>query len=159
MNKTKKKKFKLNNIAIIFIIAIFFIIDRYLKKVAISFQEKELILIKNLFSFQFTPNRNIAFSLPLPINITLPLTIIIITGLIAFLIFLIKKEKLNNLYLFSLLLIIFGAISNLIDRLEFKYIIDYLYIKNFSVLNLADLMISLGALLYLVKLYKNNSPS
>ncbi|MDD2354173.1 hypothetical protein EOL94_04250 [bacterium] len=155
MNKIKINKIKLNNIAIIFIIAIFFILDRCFKKIAISF-DGEWVIVKNLLSFKFAANHNIAFSLPLSIYITLPLTLLIIIGLITWLILLIKKRDLNHLSLLSLLLIILGALSNLIDRFQLKYVIDYLNIKDFSILNLADVMISLGAFLYLLKLSKKN---
>ncbi|MBU1778489.1 signal peptidase II, partial [Patescibacteria group bacterium] len=40
--------------------------------------------------------------------------------------------------------IIFGAISNLTDRLEYGYVIDYFSLKYFTIFNLADVMIVIG---------------
>jgi signal peptidase II len=56
-----------------------------------------------------------------------------------------------------LLFIIFGAISNLVDRLKFGYVIDYIDIKYFTVFNLADIMIVVGcSVIVLPALLKKN---
>jgi signal peptidase II len=153
MNKlTPKTYFK--NIAIILMIAIFFMADRYLKFLAAGkLAERSFNLLGNIFIFNFTPNYYIAFSLPLSgfwLNSAIGL---IILAIIAFLIKSIRNQE-NKLFITGLSLILTGAISNLIDRLQFGYVIDYLYLKHFTVFNLADVCISLGAIFILISLYK-----
>jgi signal peptidase II len=58
---------------------------------------------------------------------------------LIFLLFLIYKFK--N---FFLLLVLAGTLSNLIDRLTFGCVIDYISILNFPIFNLADFFISFG---------------
>ncbi len=46
-------------------------------------------------------------------------------------------------------LIVLGAGSNLLDRIKYSYVIDYIDLKYFTVFNIADTMISLGVALLL----------
>ena len=55
----------------------------------------------------------------------------------------IKKDYIKA---WLLLAIIFGAISNLFDRIKYGYVIDYLDLKYFTVFNLADVMIVGGVI-------------
>ncbi len=154
MNNPIFKK-NLKNIAIIILIAIFFIADRYLKALALTELGLETInLIGKTFIFSFTPNPFIAFSLPLSGPILTIIVGVTITALLVYLREAIKKRS-GLLLLTGLSLIIIGAISNLLDRLVWGYVIDYLYLKNFTVFNLADAYVSLGALLAIIFLIKN----
>jgi len=153
MNKLICKN-KLRNIAIILIIAMFFIGDRALKTLALQQTEAKLLLGK-VFLFNFTKNYNISFSLPLSgpiLNISI---IVIILGLIFVIYKLILKEKCLSLKSLLLTFILFGAISNMVDRLQYGYVIDYLELKYFTVFNLADVMISCGVLILIVSLMRD----
>lgn len=150
MNKTLKNKINFLNIAIISVIAIFFALDRYLKSLALKLAPGESInLISDLFSFSFSKNPYIAFSLPIGPNVITPLVIIIIISLIMAILWLIYKQKRLSLQTIFLIIILLGAVSNAIDRLQYTYVIDYLRLKNLSVFNIADAMISLGTILYI----------
>ncbi len=133
-------------------IAIFFIADRILKQRANNlFNTENYSLIKNLFSFSLTKNYNIAFSLPLSgpwLNILIS---IIILTLLFIIIQSIYKQKQIPRETLVLIFILFGAISNIIDRFQYGYVIDYLELKYFTAFNLADVMISLGALLLILQ--------
>lgn len=150
MNKILKDKINFLNIAIISVIAIFFVLDRYLKNLALKLSPGESVnLIADFFSFSFTKNPYIAFSLPLSSSIITPLVVAIIISLIVVIIRLIYKQKHLSLQVIFLIIILLGAVSNAIDRLQYAYVIDYLRLKNLSVFNIADAMISLGTMLYI----------
>lgn len=154
MNKNIFKT-SLKNIAIILLVAIFFIADRYLKQLALNWQnELPVKLLDNFFTFTFTPNYYIAFSLPVSGLILTVLIGAIILALIIFLGYLIKTRQ-NKLLAAGLFLILLGALSNFIDRLSLGYVVDYLYLKYFTVFNLADIYISIGALISLISLKKS----
>ena len=55
--------------------------------------------------------------------------------------------------LLGLSLIILGALSNLLDRLIFGYVIDYINIFIWPVFNLADAMIVVGIIFYIIDKY------
>ncbi|MCX6795010.1 MAG: signal peptidase II [Candidatus Falkowbacteria bacterium] len=161
MNKLFSK-IKFQNIAIAFGIAIFFIADRGLKIFAQNNgSETYFRLLGDWFLFRFTPNPYISFSLPVSgilLNITI---ILIIIGLIYYIFYLILNKKnlsLNHsdrkITLILLTIILFGAISNIQDRLIYGYVIDYLELKYFTVFNLADIMISGGTIILIIKTLK-----
>lgn len=155
-NISSKIYFK--NIAVILIIAMFFIIDRFLKMLALNMEaDKTKNIIGQIFSFSFTKNYNIAFSLPLGgpvlniIIISLILVIILIIG------HSIWQEKKISKKSIVLTFILFGAISNIVDRLKYGFVIDYLELKYFTIFNLADIMISLGAIILILQNLKSTS--
>ena len=58
----------------------------------------------------------------------------------------------NKLKIFSLLLILLGAFSNLMDRINIGGVIDFIDLRIWPVFNLADMMIVAGiAFLFLNK--------
>ena len=131
--------------------AIFFIIDRYLKNLAIT-ADKSHNLLGNILTFNFIPNYNIAFSLPLRgpwLIVTIGLIIVAITAYLV----LVKLKPLEKVA-FSLILL--GAISNLIDRLQYGYVIDYFDLKWFTIFNLADILITVGTIFLIFSLFKKS---
>lgn len=158
MNKASRYKINFTNIAIISVIAIFFILDRFLKNLALKLAVGESYnLIGDILSFSFAKNPYIAFSLPINPNIINILVVVIIASLTITIFFLIYKQKGFNLSIIILTLILLGAISNMLDRWQYAYVIDYLSIKNISVFNLADAMIFIGFISYIysINLKKN----
>jgi len=157
MNKLFKVKIDFLNIAIITLIAIFFSLDRYLKYIAINMAKGEsLPLISNFFSFSLAKNNYIAFSLPINPSIILPIIFIAIFFLLFAIIWDISKNRSLTTSASLLTFILFGAISNMLDRFQYGFVIDYLSLKNFSIFNLADLMIALSSLFYIFIYYRMN---
>ena len=137
-------KLNKNKTAIFLIIAVLFLIlDRFFKFLSINgFFDEPIFLIKKFFSLNFVPNYYIAFSLPLNgvfLNISI---FFLITALIYYLIFLIKKQR--SAEYISLFFVVLGSISNLADRISYGYVVDYLDLKYFTIFNIADSMIVLG---------------
>ena len=54
--------------------------------------------------------------------------------------------------------VIVGAFSNLLDRLTLQAVVDYIYLQYFSILNLADIMISLGLLAIILLFFRPAPP-
>ena len=65
--------------------------------------------------------------------------------------------KVNLWQFLATSIIILGAFSNLLDRLLFGYVIDYLNLHFWPVFNLADVMVVVGVALYIVFELKNDS--
>ncbi|MEI6529331.1 MAG: signal peptidase II [Candidatus Falkowbacteria bacterium] len=144
-------RISLKNIAIILLIAIFFIVDRYLKLLALNQNlQPPVKLIGNFFSFNFTPNYYMAFSLPFSGLVLNSIIIAVIFGLIYLIFYLILNDYKPKSSIILLTIILFGAISNILDRISCGYVIDYFELRYFTVFNLADAMISLGAIFFLL---------
>lgn len=130
------------------IILLFFTIDRILKYCALN-QKAVGSNLPNGF-FNFAKNTGVAFSIPIPQTI---LYFIVITILILLVSISVKYFKQKKYFLhFLTLLLIAGAVSNLIDRIKFGYVIDYIDFKFWPVFNLADVMIVVGVGLWIWKI-------
>ena len=145
------------NIALI-LGAMFFVGDRFLK---LAFYNNYLssprAIIGDWLQFNFVPNRFIAFSLPLAgLSLDVVLSLIII-GLIAYLLYLIPNKETDDLEFVGLTFLILGAISNLMDRFRFGFVIDYLDFKYFTILNIADVLITFGVGILIYQIYVKRS--
>ena len=138
------------------ILAIFFVIlDRLFKVLALNYYENiKLELISDYFGFTLAKNYYIAFSLPLSGPILTLFIGIVILILLYFYVILIKKQEYSQAV--CLTFVILGAISNIVDRIKYGFVIDYLDLKYFTVFNIADSMIVVGAVLLVINLKKLN---
>lgn len=114
-----------------FLVLIFFLLDRFLKKMA----------LQGVISF--SPNPNLALGIPCPDFIFYPLFLFVFYFLSQGLISSWQKKKPGEFFAFFLIL--GGAFSNFLDRIYYAYVIDYFYFFSFTLINLADLMIVFGA--------------
>lgn len=140
---------EIKKIIAIYMAIIFFIgLDRFLKVLALANQGWQFNLVGEILKFNYQANYYIAFSLPLAGRTLVVLLILIILTLIWLSMFYWLKSKYDRSAL--LFLIILGAGSNLLDRLKYGYVIDYLDLKYFTVFNLADGMIVTGVILLII---------
>jgi signal peptidase II len=149
--------YNIKKMTALYLAVIFFVVlDRFLKVLAFTGQNEELRIVSDILKFNFTTNYYIAFSLPLFGRLVLVIITLIILGLIVYALVIIKKHK--YIQLIPLTIIIFGASSNLYDRIRYGFVIDYLDLKYFTVFNLADAMIVVGVMLLVVILYIRHEP-
>ena len=113
-------------------------------------------IIDKFFYITYVRNTGAAWSILSGKQIFLILfSIIVIVGII---IYLIKKKEYTRLETISYSLVLSGAVGNLIDRILYGYVIDYLnfYIfnYNFPVFNIADTCIVIGIMLLFIDMRK-----
>lgn len=114
-------------------------------------------LFKPLLQIIYTPNYNIAFSLPLPYVIVI---VIVIVALLFLGYLWVQSLKLGNLkLLFAISLVITGALSNLVDRFALGYVVDYINIHIWPIFNLADCLIVAGVVVYVLSEIKVTKPT
>ncbi len=114
---------------------------------------KELIKINPMpdqggfFYLSYWPNENLAFGLPIPIWLIIPLA----TISLIFVLYLISLAyyKNNHWLLMAATLIFIGGVSNLIDRLLYGPVIDLIHLWHLPVFNLADIYLLAGLFLLL----------
>ena len=143
------------------ITAIILIIDQFIKILINRFVgiNTKITIIPKFFSIFHVRNTGAAFSI-LEDN-----TILIIVVSVIFIIILdhyIKKEKsFNKLSIISLGMIMGGMFGNLIDRIIYHSVVDYLsftiFKHNFPIFNLADIGITVGALLLVISMIKDKN--
>ncbi|MEE3427702.1 MAG: signal peptidase II [Ruminococcus sp.] len=110
-----------------------------------------LEIIPGLFSLNYVENKGAAFGMLANARwIFILFTIAVIIFLIIFLFWKKPTSKLLNV---AFILIIGGGIGNLIDRIFYGYVVDYLSISFFPpVCNFADYCVTIGAFLLVIYL-------
>lgn len=120
---------------------IIIILDQLVKFFVIN---KNIVVIPNFLKITYTENFGAAFGMGTK-YIVLAFSIIIIIGILVFM----KKEKNKIKNYWPYILILSGAIGNLIDRVFRGYVIDFIDVNilNFPNFNIADICIVVGATL------------
>lgn len=126
---------------------VFFVLDRLLKKLFFL-----NILPSDGPLITYLPNYNLSFSLPL-VDFLRPVFYLVVLALILLIIFyfgyFLKKKMIWPA--FSFWLILLGSFSNLFDRLEHGFVIDFIDLYIWPVFNIADTMIVGGIIILIHK--------
>lgn len=114
-------------------------------------------IVANFFSITFAKNTGVAFSV---LEGRVPL-IIMMTVIILFFIWkYLKVSSLTKLETICYGLIVGGALGNLLDRLIYGYVIDFLDFNifgySFPIFNIADSMIVIGIIILLLSSMKES---
>ncbi len=139
----------------ILFILIFVVIDQIIKNTVVNniALNQVIVLIRNFFNLTYVRNYGAGFSILQ--NATVFLSLISIVACVVLFYYLIKTDKKDLVSKISYLLIISGAIGNLIDRLKLGYVIDFLDFKifgyDFPVFNIADCYITIGCFILIIK--------
>ncbi len=105
---------------------------------------QSLPVIKGIFHITLVHNRGAAFGI---LKNQVPLFIFTSIFAIILVYYSLKKNIQQKTYTVSLTLILGGALGNLIDRLFFGYVIDFLDFRIWPVFNIADSAVTIGAIL------------
>jgi len=136
----------------ILIIAASIILDQASKWIVVSTMEygESIVLIKNIFSFQYIHNYGAAWGMFS--NHRWVFMLITSLALIAMPIILYRYRKLHFLFGLSLSLFIGGAVGNMIDRIFLGYVVDFLQFTfiDFPIFNVADICVVCGAIIMMV---------
>ena len=144
----------------LFVIIFLFICDIVSKKLVFSFIDlNSFIMINSVFDLTHIHNFGISFGL---LSGIFPSQIFIIIGIIlTLIIFYMMIKSTKVLEKWGFLLIISGAVSNIVDRALNNYVIDFIYLhyKDFywPAFNFADIYISVGVLIIILQILKDLS--
>ncbi len=118
------------------------------------------VLIPNFISFIYAENEGVAFSMLSGNRLFIILITILLLGI---LIYMLEKEHVNSNQNLKLLVLSYGflfggILGNLVDRIIRGYVVDYISLNiigyHFPIFNLADLFITLGVILLVIKTIK-----
>lgn len=142
---------KKNSILFFVLVSLIIILDRLTK----AFFTKQ----DCFFIFCIKPSANFGASFGLFNGLTILLIIIAVIVLLAVLYFYFTSKKLTKIARIALCLLFAGTLSNLLDRIIFGYIIDWLTFSfiSFPAFNLADISNIIGALFLVIFLLKINN--
>ena len=134
------------NLKNIYLFGIVFVIVDQILKIILSNKmivNQNFIIIKNFFSIRFAHNTGAAFSILSDSRVLL--AFIGIAALIGLIFYIRSLEIIDDIDAFSYALLIGGITGNLIDRIIYGYVIDYLSFNfgdyYFPIFNFADICI------------------
>lgn len=148
MKKIKSKLLLKNREWIYSVACVVLMIDQVIKIIVRTYMDlhDEISIIPNFFSIYYIENTGGAFSLFSGATILLIVLSILV---LAFLhVYVITDEEMTKWRKFGLGILIGGVIGNLVDRLLYGAVVDYLSFSlfgyNFPIFNIADIGIVLG---------------
>ncbi|MBC8390102.1 MAG: signal peptidase II [Actinobacteria bacterium] len=150
----KKSKFIMNFLFVLSSIIIIVIdqVTKYMVNTKIPLNSS-VEIIPNIIFISHIKNSGAAFGIFQ--NRT---NVFIVISIIAIILIIILKIKLNLdsiFYNISLGFILGGAIGNLIDRIVFREVIDFIHLRYFAVFNVADSFICIGFGIVIILILKN----
>jgi len=110
-----------------------------------------MVIIENLFHFRLAGNPGAAWGIfgSMPDNLRIPFFLVISAIAIGVVVMIYRSADGQKLLRWALTLVMGGAIGNLIDRVRFGYVIDFIdwegsIYKDYPIFNVADIAISVG---------------
>lgn len=147
-----KKMYVISNLIYSGIFILLIAADRFTKQFAIrNLMEQEREIIPNVLSLHYLENRGAAWGLFQNATwLFIIITIIVVSAMLYFY-SRIPFERKYNLLRTSIIILSAGAVGNFIDRILWRYVVDFLYFKwiNFPVFNVADCYVCIAAVLLL----------
>lgn len=122
--------------------------DQLTKRLAVRYLKGQgsIVLIPGVLEFRYLENNGAAFSMLRGRQwFFYILTAVFLTAAIQFLRKMPDSERMRPLR-FTVLLLMSGAVGNFIDRLFFRYVVDFIYFSliDFPVFNVADICVTLS---------------
>jgi signal peptidase II len=117
-----------------------------------------ITIIKNYFAFEYLENRGAAFGiLQNKLWLLAIVTMLVIGGMIFYLV---KYKPNSKILRVAMAMIISGAIGNLIDRIYYKYVVDFILVHYkdiyyFPTFNVADILVSVGTFFLIISILKD----
>lgn len=119
------------------------------------------VIADGIFELHYLENNGAAFGM---LQGQKPFFIFIAAVVLAVIVYVILRTPYQRIYIklnITLVLIASGAVGNLIDRIRYNYVIDFLYFSliNFPIFNVADIYVTVASfylIILLLFVYKEN---
>lgn len=149
MNKKKKRLLTIDMLLMLLLI----VVDQITKYFAVANlkNHEPWVLWNGVFELHYLENRGAAFGMLQDQKVLFVLIAMIILTVIVYVLVKTPYQKMYTKLHITLVFIAGGAIGNLIDRLRYDYVVDFLYfiLINFPIFNVADIYVTLSSI-YLV---------
>ncbi len=149
------KRFFIKIIFFVVSFVVVFFADRILK----NFLIKELsktgeFSFGEFLTIHVFPNKGIAFGIPVGGALLYVFLVVVFVILLVLYIKYLRNDKVISVA--ALGMVIGGALGNIVDRIRFGYVVDYVDFHVFPIFNLADLFIVIGILILVWRMVFEN---
>ena len=151
MREKKSRKVLLLDIFVMITLLFF---DRFTKYLALTRLKGNpaVVLIDGVLELQYVKNTGMAFSLFQDKKIFILIMGFLVMGVILFFLFRVPEEKKFRIVHILLSALIAGALGNIIDRIRYDYVIDFIsfVLIHYPVFNVADCYIVVSAIILFI---------
>lgn len=130
------------------------VLDQWTKRLALSYLKdgSDINIIKDVFQLHYLENRGAAFGVLQGQKWYFVLSGLVIIAVIAYLYYKMPLTKRFMPLRICGVLLVAGAIGNMIDRFRLNYVVDFLYFEliDFPVFNVADIYVTIGTLILIL---------
>lgn len=147
-----KRKLVVANMLYAGIFILLIAIDRVTKQLAIRhLRKQEVEIIPDILSLHYLENRGAAWGWFQNATWLFVLVTIIVLAAMVYFYSRIPLERRYRLLRISIIVLSAGAVGNFIDRIIWRYVVDFIYVKwiNFPVFNVADCFVCISAMMLL----------
>ena len=156
------KKIIINGIVSLIGVALLVALDQWTKQWAVQnlMGKPDIVLIKDVLVLQYLENTGAAFGLLKNQGWLFIVFTLMFLGFGAYLFKIMPKTKHYAPLHVIIVVLLAGAIGNLIDRVMYSYVIDFIYFVpiNFPIFNVADMYVTISAailILLIIFFYKD----
>ena len=123
--------------------------DRGTKELARASLDEPVTVVAGVLDLRYTENPGIAFRLDevVPDPLRRPLVLVVPLAIALFLAVLWVRKRPAGAEAYAWALVLGGAAGNVIDRLLFGHVVDFIHVRHWPVFNVADCALVAGALL------------
>ena len=147
MNRKLSNQQLIKHLPIVLMVILLIGLDRLTKWLAALYLSNPVEIIPYL-SLRYEQNSGIAWSIPIPYQILVPVSILLLC-LIPF--FIIKELNLKHVAAqAALALLIAGGLGNVYDRIVYGYVVDFISVGMWPVFNFADSYLTIGIFIILL---------
>lgn len=151
---SKQKKWSYENQGLLDVIVGLFLLDQVTKLIAVLFLQEHPVQVFPYFWLNYVENTGAAFGILQHGNFLL---IFIMMGVMAYILWNWKEfVSYGKCAKWGALLILIGAAGNLFDRIRLGFVVDFLDFKVWPVFNVADSLITIGAILLALTLLRRS---
>ena len=145
------------------LLAVLVFIDYYTKYLAVIKLKNQAAfnIIDGVLEFNYLENRGAAFGMLQNQKMFFVFIAVIFLSVIVFVLLRTPDDRKYRKLHILLTMIAAGAIGNMIDRLRFDYVVDFIYIVliNFPIFNVADMYVTFATVILIIQVlfvYKDN---
>ncbi len=130
----------------------FVILDQAIKKITIFLLSASPFYFSDYLSLEIYKNYGIAFGIPVSAGVFYFIVFLFFAGLASGK--LLSFKEMGKKEILAVSFILGGALGNVIDRIRFGYIIDFINFGDIVIFNLADVFIAAGVIVLLMNFFR-----
>lgn len=150
MKKNKPLRIIIDILAILILI----FVDQYTKYLSIDRLKgrNPVVLIDGVLELQYLENRGAAFGMLQDKKTLFIFMTVVMLIVVFYVLFKLPEQKKFVVWQVFLCFICAGGIGNMIDRVRFDYVVDFIYFRliDFPIFNFADILVTIGTILLFI---------